>query len=767
MLISPPFLPPRQTSQSENDWLEAAMQCGQPGDGAFPLSFQLGWHGGVHLAAPITAGTTERVRAIADGTVVYMRAPTPRADAPAHPLNYCGWTDDGCVVLHHHTSIGQGEHAELIEFFSIYMHLAEVHNAIVQGRSVYRKADLGQAGQIYGDTQRKIHFEIVCDDVNLRRLAGRARGTLDKERDGRTDSVYGALYFLIPAGTQVFGQPPVPHLNTPHYQPPRPRRSAPIPPMEPIPVAYTTEAPLIIELRFAQGNGPLPQRGDLTTTTREIIGGRAIAEPLREAEAEYRLYDAARAIANALPGNRAPAQSTVLEMLRFGRTINNTNEAAVTDAFPHWRRIAYPGGTGWVNLNEARIRKYSDADLPEWAGWTLIEDDGDGDSRCNSLDILRWLDLDKSGDIKLSEAVSALTNVEVARKLSKTVCKFPSEWNAATIETRWRWLKTESAANPLPLTDSDFAELKAHINALCIDAAALLDAEWHWHPLEFIRHFRKCTWLSLNELAQLLPRRLSRNPHRPPPITWATATARLQPYHLHLNLALRKFGIVSRERLTHFLAQTYIETALWATMTEFGTGHPQRRANGTAYWPAPAMQFYQAFYGRGAMQLTWAGNFDAYGTYRALPSVPATYTYDDPRISRTSTHYWADPRDQHGVVVHQPKVWWPRYDPSTIATNPFYACDSAGYYWASKNTGGGRTSINRVADQGVTTDAVGRASVLVNGGGYGFAERQGYAAYVERYLGDGTATTEEQAFAVTYRGRNHNVYVNFTPQRPN
>ena len=211
------------------------MCCGKPGDGAFPVSYQLGWHGGVHLTAPAAGNgsATEHVRAIADGTVIFVRKPTPHVDDPAHPLNYCGWTDDGCIVLRHRTSIGQGEHAESVEFFSVYMHLAAVQPAIAKGRKVYRKADLGQAGQIYGGNQRKIHFEIVCDDTNLRRLTGRTGGALDIERDGRTDSVFGALYFLLPAGTQVFGRAPVPHLTVPHYQPPRPKKDAPLPQLEP------------------------------------------------------------------------------------------------------------------------------------------------------------------------------------------------------------------------------------------------------------------------------------------------------------------------------------------------------------------------------------------------------------------------------------------------------------------------------------------------------------------------------------------------------
>lgn len=489
---------------------------------------------------------------------------------------------------------------------------------------------------------------------------------------------------------------------------------------------------------------------------------------MREPEAEYELFGTAKTIAGGFPGNRAPVQATVLEMLRFGRTINTSQEGAVTEAVPYWCRISYPGGgTGWVNLNRATVRKFSDADFPDWCGWTLIDDAGDGDSRCDSKVIRGWLDRDADGSITVAEASSVLADGEIARKLSRSVCKFPSEWDAQTIDARWNWLKTETPENSEPLTEADFQELRGHIAALCIDATALHDAKWHWHPLEFMRQFRKCTWFSLDELCQLLPRHLSRNLRAPPPITWQTVTDRLRPYFVHLNTTMRKFSIVSRQRQTHFLAQTYIETALWRTMTELGKAHQQRRRDGTLYWPAPAMQYYQAFFGRGAMQLTWAGNYDDYGKYRAFPQVGANYRYADERMSHTSTHYWADPRDRRGVVVQQARVWFPRFDPNDIASNPFYACDSAGYYWASKNTGGGRKSINRTADQGITSDAVGRASVLVNGGGYGFAERQSYAAYIDRYLGDGNAVDASKSFTVTYRERNYDVYVDFTPQRPN
>jgi predicted chitinase/murein DD-endopeptidase MepM/ murein hydrolase activator NlpD len=764
MLISPPFLPPRQAAQTEDNWLAAAMICGQPGDGAFPVSYHLGWHGGVHLTAPVSGANTERVRAIADGIVVFARQPSPHTDDAQHPQNYRGWTDNGCVLLRHETAIGEGANAQDIVFFSLYMHLASVEQSIAAGRRIYRKAALGQAGQIYGETSRKIHFELLCDDANLAKLVGRTSGELDTSRDGRVDATYGAVYFLLTANFPVFSQQPVSHLAAAHFQPPGPNARAPQPPMVALTATHNTSAPLIVELRYAAGAGAAGNRGGLTVTTRQLSGS-VVGQAQQEPEAEYGIYEQAGAISRAIHGANAPASATMYELLRFGRTVNRAHEAATPNLVPHWRKISYPGGEGWVDLNAQGIHKFSDADFPHWDGWSLIDDSSDGNSRCDSATIKGWLDANVDGNVTVSGATAAMADAQVARKLAKAICKFPSEWIASTIDTRWGWLMQESVENTPAMSAADFQELKAHITAFCFDVPVLTSATWHWHPLEFMRHFRQCGWLSLNELCQLLPRRSGSNAQQVSEIPWATATARFTPYYLHLNTTMRKYGMVSRVRQTHFLAQTYIETALWRTMEELGRAHQQRRRNGQLYWPAPAMQYYQAFYGRGAMQLTWAGNFDKYGTYRAFANVGAGHQYVDNRITRTSTHYWGDPRDSNGVVVRQPQVWWPRYDPHDIVSEPFYACDSAAFYWVSTNTGGGRLNIHRVADQGLTTDAVGRASVLVNGGGYGFSERQGYAVYIDRYLGDGVESDPTRTFVVSYRGRNHNVYVDFTAQR--
>lgn len=127
MLISPPFLPDRTAGQIDEAWLRAAIIEGRPGDGYFPVSHNLGWHGGSHLTAPARGTQAERVRAIADGTIIFKREPTARVDDSKHPQNYRGgWTDNGCVVLRHESAIGEGENASSIVFFSIYMHLSVV-----------------------------------------------------------------------------------------------------------------------------------------------------------------------------------------------------------------------------------------------------------------------------------------------------------------------------------------------------------------------------------------------------------------------------------------------------------------------------------------------------------------------------------------------------------------------------------------------------------------------------------------------------------------
>ncbi|MFD1561949.1 hypothetical protein ACFSHT_40925, partial [Paraburkholderia silviterrae] len=85
---------------------------------------------------------------------------------------------------------------------------------------------------------------------------------------------------------------------------------------------------------------------------------------------------------------------------------------------------------------------------------------------------------------------------------------------------------------------------------------------WFFHPLAFIRHFRKCGWLSKDEFKQIYPDRRYRRNQQPSPDQLRST------YLGPLNIAVRKFGLTSPARLAHFLGQGAVESAWLASMQE-------------------------------------------------------------------------------------------------------------------------------------------------------------------------------------------------------
>jgi predicted chitinase len=411
------------------------------------------------------------------------------------------------------------------------------------------------------------------------------------------------------------------------------------------------------------------------------------------------------------------------------------------------------------------VRKFSDADFPHWdETTTLVDGSGSADSRCTDRGVLELLDRNADWDIPPDEATQSLNDPDRQRRLSRKIVKHRSEWDIADFDARYGWLKTDPR---IRMSDPDFERLRAHATALSFWAAAGLGIDathWHFHPRFFIQRFRRCGWFSLDELAQLVPRRPTGAANRATDIAFAAAQNRVRPRLLDVNRVFRKYNILDIKRQTQFLAQVYIETGIWRFLREGGRGN--RLANGN--FVSPAAEFYAAFYGRGIMQLTWAGNYELYGNYRRFPNVPPTHVYadQDGRITHTSLHYFEDPRDRAGNVVGTPRLWAPRYDPEVVADDGFTACDSGAFYWVSKNIGRGQRNILRVADRAFEPASVARISVLVNGGGFGFDERQRWAAYIHRYRSDSTDTTTQAPITAVFNGRARNIQVDFAAQRP-
>ncbi|MET3654898.1 hypothetical protein [Dyella japonica] len=123
-------------------------------------------------------------------------------------------------------------------------------------------------------------------------------------------------------------------------------------------------------------------RSTLTRTTRDA-SGKTLGTATKSS---YDLYDRATA---QYPG----CPSAGYELRRFGRVLG-PEALAASDQYrghiPHLRKIKLHGSEVYIDLNVSGVQVYSDADFPEWQGWTFIDDDTDGNSRCDSA---RMLDL--------------------------------------------------------------------------------------------------------------------------------------------------------------------------------------------------------------------------------------------------------------------------------------------------------------------------------------------------------------------------------------
>lgn len=628
MIISPPFLRNRTASQADADWTGAMMPVNT--DQGFPLNGAESWHGGVHITHTDKGNSPEKIRAIADGVVVSFRQPSSSKDA--EPLNYLGPTDDGYVLLKHETEIGSGEDGKVV-FYSLYMHMKFLEAEIKQDAKIYRKAPLGSSGMCSG--QNEFHFQIFCDDDNISKLAGRTTRELDVSKDGRTDAVYGDIHFYLPAGTKFYDKAPADNSTS----------------ITGLSELYTSSAPLYVSMTLAQGSCTMVTRQKNTQTDGKYD---LLGDPLVNADGEdyeYNLYKTAMR-------NYKESPSAGFELLRFGRVINTEHETLAPADAPLWITVSYPGGKGVVNLADANIKKFSDADFPHWTGWQLVDDDADSNSQCSSA-IIR----------KLQE------EGEYNNQCGKLICHFPFEWEKSTIDTRFSWLKTGNDKRA-PMTEADYAKFKAHAEALCFDSGSLGSGRlWHFEPKVIINHLRNCSWLSFSEMKQIVPshalRQSGRNRY-----AWEAINTNLSESGSilsnqisNLNYAMRKYCINTSFRIACFLGNAIQETGWLSTLHE---------GNGSNLWYAP-------WYGRGFLQLTNPDNYLNYFKYigktvqeplrQILVNTYASIAAQPPGNRSNATL-----QDRHFPTLSTEFIEL-RNDVSNSDSSSILAADSAGFYW--------------------------------------------------------------------------------------
>lgn len=699
MIISPPFLRDRDATQSDSDWVEAMMPVNSRR--GYPLNASESWHGGIHISHTDTGTTPEKVRAIADGTVVSFRKPSPPEKRDQFPLKYAPvrGTDDGYILLKHETEIGSGDDGKVV-FYSLYMHLKFLEAGIKADARIYRKDPIGSCGMT--DGQNEFHFQIFCDDDNISKLTGRKTEELDISKDGRTDAVYGDIHFYLPAGTTFYDKAPANNSTS----------------LTGLSELYTSSAPLYVSMTLAQGNCTMVTRQKNTG-----VDGKydLLGDPLINADGEdyeYHLYKTAMRNYKESPG-------AGFELLRFGRVINTDHETLVPADAPLWMTVNYPGGKGVVNLADTAIKKFSDADFPHWTGWRLVDDDNDTHSQCNSA-IIR----------KLQEEGSYET------QSNRLICCLPFEWEKSTIDARYKWLMTglpweqctpeKTAIWTVPgtqkskerslMSEEDYDRFKQHAEALCFDSGSLGSGRlWHIEPKVFISHFRKCSWLSeqdfvrtvrktvknestLREEGRLTEKTVIENLNQKKE---KSAGAIIRPSEMRKSLALvmRTFGVNSTMRLAHFLSQIYCETGRMSECEEkgkasyfdkyepeFDSKHNNKNELAKKLGNDQVGDGIK-FKGRGIIQLTGRTNYKIYGAYKG-----------------DATKFISSAGAE------------------SLISSSYYCCDAGGFYWIQKQrmkmqnkklVNWGALSIHYWADQGTTYAEVKAVTKCVNGGSTG------------------------------------------------
>ena len=322
---------------------------------------------------------------------------------------------------------------------------------------------------------------------------------------------------------------------------------------------YPAERPDLRRTSLRRRRRSAGQRGDawLTSYSEE---GIALGDPINEADAEYDLYRAANDISDAYPANARPAPSAVHELLRFGRVIGP--DALVPADVPHWREVRYPGGQGWVNLNAAGVRKFSDADFPQWRAWQLIDDDIDGDSRCESAALSKLIEDPAGADGRLARAEleRRLQLPAVRMRLERAICKFPSEWDRASAKGALglarRRRRVRAGGRGFRGVDGACRGVDVSMGRSGYGVGV---THWHWDPLQFVANWRCCLWLGALDFERALGS--------------APKAGRVRAVALRIPLgqAMRKYLVAgSATRISHCLGQIGHETAWWLYREELG-----------------------------------------------------------------------------------------------------------------------------------------------------------------------------------------------------
>ncbi|WP_368696173.1 hypothetical protein [Paraburkholderia sp. EG286B] len=346
------------------------------------------------------------------------------------------------------------------------------------------------------------------------------------------------------------------------------------------------------------------------------------------------------------------------------------------------------GKRGYIDISNEAIKKLSDADFPSFMGWQKIAD-GNTLFDCNGMcdiDTLKKLVKDAATGKELpviedvteaqkAQALSTYITLDnpVRQALRGFICHAPSEWDSTNNETRYAKLLDEGGF--YHRREQGYKDFLKYLKAIQFWDVTGLPAGgnlWFFHPLAFIRHFRKCGWLSENELLSMLPMSALRHAKGADghahwiseniPVNRNNRSS-IHVNYIELNKMMCKFNIAPNPlRIAAFLGNAMVETQWFQRLHENNAS--------AKYWP---------WDGRGFLQLTWPDNYVKYWKFlgRSIPETLEKELGESAKKANKEGNNTSFKDSNYPALTPQMVQW--RED---TAVKPVHAAESSGAYWA-------------------------------------------------------------------------------------